>query len=197
MLELKSYKKSLPQIPFGSITLDRIHKEDLPVIAALLQDKVFHDNTLNIPYPYGIKNARAFYEKIKSGYLDKDTFVFAVRENLDDRLVGLVGLHLNKHLKNAEIGYWTGREYWNQGFAATAVSALIGFAFEELDVQKIYATHFTYNPASGRVMNKAGMRYEAILKGHVFKNGSMQDLVQYGITKEDYLASRSENELFH
>lgn len=63
-------------------------------------------------------------------------------------------------------------------------------AFGTVGLHRVYATHFTRNPASGRVMQKLGMRYEGLLRQHVRKWGVFEDLVLYGIVAAEWPAAR-------
>ena len=58
-----------------------------------------------------------------------------------------------------ELGYWIGESYWGMGYCTEAAKALIQFSFHTLGLKKIVAEHLTSNPASGKVMKKAGMRH--------------------------------------
>jgi [ribosomal protein S5]-alanine N-acetyltransferase len=66
----------------------------------------------------------------------------------------------------------------------------VGYAFEILDVHRIYARHFGRNPASGRVMQKLGMTQEGLMRKHFLKWGDYQDIVYYGLLREEWAASR-------
>ena len=59
----------------------------------------------------------------------------------------------------AELGYWVGEPYWGNGYCSEAACALIDFGFEQLELKQIIAEHLRNNPASGRVMRKAGMQH--------------------------------------
>ena len=59
----------------------------------------------------------------------------------------------------AELGYWIGEPFWGNGYCAEAARELIAFAFQNLGIQTITAEHLTHNSASGKVMQKVGMKY--------------------------------------
>ncbi len=59
----------------------------------------------------------------------------------------------------AELGYWIAEEYWGNGYAAEASRALIERAFDELNVEKIYASYRCENAQSKRVLEKLGFEY--------------------------------------
>ncbi|NLL91643.1 MAG: GNAT family N-acetyltransferase [Ruminococcaceae bacterium] len=87
--------------------------------------------------------------------------------------------------KTVEVGYCYGSRFWNKGYASEALTAFIKYMFEEVGAEKVFAKHISTNPASGRVMQKAGMSYDATLKGYVIdKNtGRREDLFCYSIDK--------------
>jgi RimJ/RimL family protein N-acetyltransferase len=66
----------------------------------------------------------------------------------------------------------------------------VTYGFETLALHRIHAYHMTRNPASGRVMQKIGMRYEGCLRQHICKWGVFEDAAVYGILKSEFDASR-------
>ena len=89
----------------------------------------------------------------------------------------------NKDHNRAIIGYWIGHQYWNKGYCSEALREIIRYGFSTLGLNRIGATHQSKNPASGRVMIKAGMWREGTLKKHILKNGEYDDVEIYGIVK--------------
>ena len=87
----------------------------------------------------------------------------------DGRLYGCVGLAHNAAHHNGELGYWFGEPHWEHAAAA----ALIDHAFSVKDYHRVYAGHFADTPASGRVMQKCGMRFEGVRREHLYKDGPM------------------------
>jgi len=78
-------------------------------------------------------------------------------------------------------------KYWNKGYATEATQAVLNFGFFKLKLNKIYATHILENLASGKVMVKNNMIREGVLKDHT-KNGDVyRSLVQYRLTKNEFL----------
>lgn len=85
------------------------------------------------------------------------------------------------------MGDCLGSKYWNKGYATEALKAFIRYMFEEVGVDKVVAYHLSVNPASGRVMAKAGMHLDAVLKGYLVDKltGKRVDKVVYSIDRED------------
>lgn len=87
--------------------------------------------------------------------------------------------------RRVEMGDCFGSKFWNKGYATEALKAFIKYMFTEVEVDKVTACHMAVNPASGAVMKKAGMTYDATLKGYAYdKNtGLRDDLLYYSIDR--------------
>lgn len=82
-----------------------------------------------------------------------------------------------------DFGYALNRTYWNQGYMTEAVRGMLAYCFDALGAQTIRATHREYNPASGRVMQKAGMQFDEALT-----RDRADGEVYYVITADDWRA---------
>ena len=87
--------------------------------------------------------------------------VFAITLKKSGALLGSIDLtfHEEEH-DRAEMGYWIGEPHREQGFCTEAGQAVLEYAFKELDLKAVFADFYTWNVASGRVMQKLGMNYE-------------------------------------
>lgn len=121
-------------------------------------------------------------------YDDGKAATFAVVRKEDARLIGAVGLRIDRGINKAELGYWVGKPFWNRGYATEAAIAILGYGFDELRLNRIQAGHLARNPASGRVMEKAGMALEGTARQNAIKWGQYEDLVYYGILRENWVA---------
>jgi [ribosomal protein S5]-alanine N-acetyltransferase len=115
-------------------------------------------------------------------------YVLAITLKPDDDLIGIIGLHPHKEPQHrkAELGYWLGIPYWNGGYITEAARCMLELGFRSLGLNRIYASHFIDNPASGRVMQKLGMTYEGTLRQHWYRGDHYRDTAYYGILREDY-----------
>lgn len=144
-------------------------------------------NIFNIPSPYTITHAQNWLSICCEGWENGTAFRFAIREQKTGQFMGMIGLHPVKEHFKAEVGYWLGQEFHGRGYAAEALKAVLEFGFETLQLNKIYATHFAHNPASGKVMLKAGMKHEGFLKQEYYHQNLFQDVHRYGILKSDWV----------
>lgn len=161
-----------------SFTLD-----DAPELFRLINCREVALNTLRIPFPYPEGEAERW---ISTHSERKDDHVFAVTRREDRKLVGCVGLHVKPEHNHGEIGYWIGVPYWGAGYATEAAGAVMQFGFETLSLNRIFASHFSRNPASGRVLQKIGMTYEGTMRQHLKKWDEYVDLECYGLVRSDF-----------
>lgn len=111
---------------------------------------------------------------------------FAIERRSDRRMIGTIGfMWINTDHRSGEVGYSLARDCWNQGYATEALAAVIDFGFRTLRLHRIEAQHEIDNPASGRVMEKCGMRPEGTLRGRVFNKGHFSDVRLYAILRDD------------
>ena len=103
------------------------------------------------------------------------------------KLIGCLSFGISQTHKRAEIAYWIGEEYWNKGYCSEAAVEAIRYAFNTLNLNKITSRHMSHNPASGKVMIKAGMKQEGILRQDFLKNGQYADMVVYGLLRDEYV----------
>ncbi len=112
--------------------------------------------TLNVPHPYPEGMAEKWIKTHPDRWRSKTGAVFAITTKEAIQLVGTASL-IKIEGTQAEIGYWIGEPFWRNGYCTEAVNALIQFSRENLDIKKFTAEHLESNPASGKVLVKAGM----------------------------------------
>ncbi|MEW4353432.1 GNAT family N-acetyltransferase [Streptococcus pneumoniae] len=115
---------------------------------------------------------------------------FGIELKSEKKLIGTISLmEIKQDIRKAELGYCLSKEYWNKGYATETLSALLKLAFEVLSLNAVTARFDRDNLASGRVMEKAGMRFSheepyAMMDRKV--EGRIVTLVHYLLTKENY-----------
>ena len=166
------------------ITLREWKLSDAASLSAALSDKAVLDNLRDgLPYPYTEKDAKNYIRFILGS--DKNsTFAYAI--DVGGRAVGNIGAFRqgNIHFRTAELGYYLAKEYWGKGIMTRAVTMLCERVFAETDIIRIFAEPFSFNTGSRRVLEKAGFRFEGILKSNAFKNGKVVDMAMYAYTRD-------------
>lgn len=159
---------------------------DAPIVQRLAGDREIFDTTLNIPHPYTDGLAEAWIATHPAEFGNGKSATFAIVRRQDGLLIGAIGLTIRSEHKRAEIGYWIGRPYWNNGYCTEAARALLRYGFHELGLNRVHANHFKRNPASGKVMRNIGMQYEGCRREHVVKDSVAEDLEEYAILREEF-----------
>ncbi len=175
-----------PTIRTARLTLRPFRLEDAKDVQRLAGSKAIADTTARVPHPYEDGMAEEWIKTHKNLFRRRKALIYAVTRTDTGRLVGAMGLELHLANERAEIGYWIGRRYWNRGYATEAAEAMLMYGFTELGLQKIYAHHFERNPSSGRVMQKIGMKREGLLRRHFKKGERFENLIFYGILREEF-----------
>lgn len=129
---------------------------DAEPLQALASDARIAATTL-VPHPYPPGAAVSFVESATEARASREVFSFAVLDG--DTLVGSCGIkHLDWGALTGEIGYWIGVPFWGRGYATEAVRLVTAFGLGKLGLLRIEAEVLEHNPASGRVLEKAGYR---------------------------------------
>lgn len=131
------------------------------------------------PYPYTGDDGRAWLARA----VDESDRAWALE--IDGAAVGGVSLHPGKdvHRHSAELGYWLGRRYWGRGIMTAVIGAFAGPAMQAFRLHRLHAAVYANNPASMRVLEKAGFAREGTQKSAVVKRGELLDLVVYARTR--------------
>ncbi|MBO0442741.1 GNAT family N-acetyltransferase [Vagococcus fluvialis] len=102
------------------------------------------------------------------------------------QLIGNIAVIEDKRkIKTKILGYVLGEKFWNHGYMSEALFKVIDFLFETTDVNRIEAEHDTKNPNSGKVMAKAGMTFEGVLREAGYNNQGIVDVAYYSILRSD------------
>lgn len=181
--------KTLPALQTSRLILRQMKLSDVNALIRYAHNEKIADNIFNIPFPYLEKDAIQRFNTILQGFEAKERYIFAITLQEKNELIGEIGIHLDDQKHAAEMGYWLAEEYWSKGFISEAVQVILAFGFNQLGLNKIFATHFLDNPASGKVLKKNRMIKEAELKDHYFYNGRVRSIAQYRLTKDEFLSS--------
>ena len=180
-----SARAAPPTLGTARLVLRPFTADDAAAVEPLVRAREVADTTLTIPHPYPAGGAAAWIGGHAAAWEAGARLVYALTARADGAIVGAMGLAIVAEHRRAELGYWVGVPWWNQGYATEAGHALLAHAFGPLALHRVQAHHFTRNPASGRVMQKLGMRHEGTHRGAVLKWGRFEDLESYAVLAGD------------
>ena len=186
---VKNYKEVLynnETLFTPNLILRKFKKEDAPDVFEYGSDS----ETLEHLIWEGLKTIEDAKTSIFDHYLSR-TGIFAIELKENKKCIGCIDFRLQPEHEKAGFGYVLNRQYWGKGYMTEALSAVLTLLFEELQLNRVEATHYTGNEGSGRVMAKCGMEFEGIGKSKEKIKGIFRDVVHYGITREQWLSMRA------
>ncbi|MDD3999344.1 MAG: GNAT family N-acetyltransferase [Bacilli bacterium] len=142
---------------------------------------------LNWDTHQSLKDSVKILKMWESQYDNLAFFQWIIELKAESTAIGTISL-FSVHLKDGscEIGYCLGRKYWNQGIMSEACHRILGFAFNTVGFTVVYSRHHINNPASGRVMEKNGMKYIGVQEEFSNKTQSIIKTNRYVIRKEEF-----------
>jgi [ribosomal protein S5]-alanine N-acetyltransferase len=136
-----------------------------------------------------LADTKQFIDFILGQYENKRIAPWGIELKETGRLIGTIDfVSWNTNHKISEIGYVITPDCWGNGITTEAAKELIKFGFSKMDLVRIQARCFTENIGSERVMEKAGMTFEGIIRKGMLVKGKHQDLKMYSILLEEYTA---------
>lgn len=146
---------SQPRIETERLSLRSFIPQDAARVRELAGDRRIADVTAHIPHPYPDGEAERWIALHPQAWRDGVAAIFALVRRADNELVGCASI---TGISNGggEIGYWIGVNDWSRGYCTEAVRALVEFGFGTLGLKRLHSHHLVRNPASGRVLIKAG-----------------------------------------
>ena len=182
--------KKRPSLETERLVLRPFELDDAPRVKLLAGDYDIAATTLNVPHPYEDGMAEKWIGSHQERFERGEEIVFAITLKGSGELIGAIGLLLKREHEKAEMGYWIGKPYWGRGYCTEAGRAVLRYAFTDGGLNRVHAYHFHHNPASGRVMQKLGMKYEGRLRQHVKRWGKFVDNELYSILRSEFDGAR-------
>jgi ribosomal-protein-alanine N-acetyltransferase len=165
-----------------NVELRELTLEMTDSLAALANDVTIFNNVRDrFPHPYSRENAVDFISASQAQSPRNEYAVF-----MDGTFCGMCGLVPGEDVyrHTAEVGYWIGAPYRGRGAAPAALKLLVARAFDR-GFKRLYAGVYEWNPASRRVLEKAGFHLECVQQWAVTKNGRTASQSIYVLFKED------------
>lgn len=155
-------------------TLRPFRLSDAKDLAKNINNKTIARNTLHIPYPYKLLEAKSWLRKVVKQYRQSAADSISLAIEVNGEAVGSIGFHnLTGH--KGELGYWLAKKYWGQSLMSKVVKEMVRYGFIELGLSKIVAKTRLFNLASAKVLLKNGFKLEGILQKDHYKEGKYLD----------------------
>jgi ribosomal-protein-alanine N-acetyltransferase len=169
------------QLILSKCTIRSLRSSDAEAVTKHVSAWSVARNLAAVPHPYRLSMAEEWLA-VESARTPPMHFAIA----LDDEAAGVIGLERESGICShcADIGYWLGESFWGRGIVSEALVALTEWAFTEAGLVRLQAGVFARNPASARVLEKAGYQLEGHLRARYFRDGEYIDSLLYAKVRQ-------------
>ncbi len=187
----KEIFKSFTIIETPRLILRKIQLQDKQDIFDITSDHSVVKYTSTLEFTKSITDVELLINIMTERY-DKDLPTrWVIFHKGDKKVIGICGFYDYVPMyARAELGYALSRAYWGKGLGTEAAQAVVDFGFKNMNLNRIEATCDPENRASSHILEKVGMKYEGILRQHIFKDGKYCDRKMYAILRSDWAEQR-------
>jgi RimJ/RimL family protein N-acetyltransferase len=177
-----------PYLIGSTVYLRPLEREDASTLVPWFNDPEV-TRTLLRYLPMNLHAEEQFIERI---YQDDKQIVLGIVRRDDDRLIGTTGLHQIRHKdRNTGFGIVIGdKESWDKGYGSEATALLVRYAFETLNLNRVWLHVFEENARAVRTYEKAGFRREGVLRQDHYHGGRYGNTVVMGLLREEWEVGR-------
>ena len=180
-----AYFASLPELETSRLVLRPLKMRDAKDIFTYASDPDVARYVLWEPHKT-VADTRNYIRYNRALYRRGLPASWAVTLRESGQVIGTIGFMWYSDANSAaEIGYSFSKAHWNMGYATEALRAVIDSVFRTLPVNRLEAQHDVRNPASGRVMEKCGMRKEGVLRQRIKNKGEYVDVALWSFLRAD------------
>lgn len=175
----------IPHLTTDRLRLRAFDMTDAGRVHELLAVPDIANTTLNISHPYPEGAATTWIKGHEQAAVDGTSWTWAIARCQDDLLLGAIGMGVAMTHRRGTLGYWLGVPFWGQGYMSEAARRVVGFGFDDLGLHRIDAGCMSRNPASAKVMRRAGMVHEGTFRDYIIKNGSFENIDRYAVIRDE------------
>ena len=163
-----------------NIELGLLRESDLNDLVQAINDYEISANTLNIPFPYGIDDARRFLEHTKNQRLEAG-FPVNWSIKIEGRVQGGIGMLCNDGYDShrTEIGFWIATAFHNKGIMTNVIGKFVKYIFDQMLFTRLQANTLCENIASQRTLEKNGFLREGLLRKYYKTQNEYVDVYCY------------------
>jgi diamine N-acetyltransferase len=168
------------------VTLRAVERSDLPAIHALRNDPEVEGRVFAAPIPHSLAELEAAYDAAEGKpAAERDDIWFAIA--VDGAVIGRCVLFDADHVgATIRMGIAIGRDHQDRGLGTEAVDLLLGYAFRDLGVRRVWLDVLADNPRAIASYRKSGFVEEGRLRAHYWHDGAHRDAVVMGIMRDEW-----------
>ena len=181
----------IPRIDGERVQLRGLRVADAPILATQFRER---DIGRFLPFARDHvtkETAIKFINACRRMARQNRSLYFAIERSSDSALMGVVEFkNINRSDQNAEVGYWLGRKYRGRGYCAEALNLVLGLAFGDMKLHRIYAVVLSENTPSVKLLEKMGFTREGSWREGSRVGRRFVDVYAYGMLKREFKTSK-------
>lgn len=168
------------------VRLRAVEREDLPHFVEWFSDPEVR-RYLDMYLPFSLAQEERWFENLQDR-MEKKEIVMLTIETSDGAHIGNISLFdINWKGRHAELGITIGdKDYWNRGYGTDAIQTMLGVAFDEMNLHRVFLRVHADNARAIHVYNKIGFQKEGTLRESVFREGTYHDMVVMGVLQSEF-----------
>ena len=179
---------AVPTLETARLVLRPLNHADLDDLFEYAQDPDVYLMGMWQPYE-SATDARKHLDELLSLYM-KGLMWWAIERKADRKMIGRIELtNVDREDKHAEISYALNSNFWRQGIMSEAMEKIVDYAFNKMNLNRLYARTLTDNAPSCKLLEKFGFQREGHLREHSQVKGYPEDIYFYGLLKSDLTSS--------
>jgi ribosomal-protein-alanine N-acetyltransferase len=173
-----------PRLATDRLLLRPFVAEDAIAFAELAGMREIADSMISIPHPLSVSIARSIIAANAASFQGGRSVHFAIHRRSIPGMIGAIDIRdIDREHSQAELSFWIAAPEWGCGYASEAVAETIRYAFDELELNRVYAHQMVRNPASASVLSKVDMKLEGVLRERVRKWGIYEDVGLHAVLR--------------
>lgn len=168
------------------VQLRPVERDDLPHFVEWFADPEVRHYLIRY-MPFSLEQEERWFEDLQERLAKKETVMLAI-ETSENVLIGNISLNdIDWKNRKAELGITIGEKaYWSQGYGTDAIRTLLGLAFDEMNLHRVFLRVFDDNKRGLRCYEKVGFQREGTLRDSAFRRGSYRDLYIMSILQPEF-----------
>ena len=186
-LGLEAAGHAYPRLAAGDFRFRPFELADISQLVPIAGEHRIADTTLGVPHPYTSEFARQWIASHARDWESRTALHWAVVKSGDTSLLGYAGLNaIDLERRQAELRFWVGSGVKRTSYATEWAAAVLEFAINALDLNRVYALQLARHPPAARVLESIGMHPEGFLRKRIEREGLVEDVICWSILRDDW-----------
>lgn len=178
--------KNAPSLFTARLHLRAMNAGDVSNIQYHINTEAVCNNLSYTPHPYTMEMAENWMRNVNAGMANGNCRYWSMCDRSNEQFIGSMGLSLYRDQEGAEMHYWLGEPFWNNGYCTEAAKRVIIYVFEDLKLHRLQITHRENNIGSRRVIEKCGFVREGCMRDYLKRFGKFENVISYSMLNGEF-----------